>query len=90
MAERQARGATRLLGKCHRKRPPVRSCACKDAHAACIITEWDMFKTLDWNKVYQSMAKPAFVFDGRNILNHEALRKIGFQVFAIGKNKLDK
>ncbi len=64
--------------------------ACKDAHAACIITEWDMFKTLDWNKVYQSMAKPAFVFDGRNILNHEALRKIGFQVFAIGKNKLDK
>jgi UDPglucose 6-dehydrogenase len=59
--------------------------ACKDAHAVAIMTEWDAFKALDWRTVYESMAKPAFVFDGRNILNHAALRDIGFEVFAIGK-----
>jgi len=59
--------------------------ACKDAHAVAIMTEWDAFRTLDWPAVYESMAKPAFVFDGRNILNHAALRDIGFEVFAIGK-----
>jgi len=31
------------------------------------------------------MQKPAFVFDGRNILNHAQLKAIGFEVFAIGK-----
>ncbi len=59
--------------------------ACKDAHAIAIITEWDEFKTLDWKRIFGSMKKPAFLFDGRNILNHEELRKIGFKVYAIGK-----
>ena len=59
--------------------------ACKDAHAIAIITEWDEFITLDWQKIYDNMKKPAFLFDGRNILNHEDLKKIGFKVFAIGK-----
>mmetsp|Transcript_32717 Transcript_32717/g.40182 ORF Transcript_32717/g.40182 Transcript_32717/m.40182 type:complete len:464 (-) Transcript_32717:123-1514(-) len=60
--------------------------ACKDAHAVAILTEWDMFKTLDFQKIYDGMAKPAFVFDGRNILPHAELTKIGFEVFAIGKS----
>ena len=59
--------------------------ACKDAHAIAVLTEWDMFKTLDYQKIYEAMEKPAFVFDGRNILDHSALRKIGFEVFALGK-----
>jgi len=57
----------------------------KDAHAIAIVTEWDEFKTLDYYKIYDSMVKPAFLFDGRNILDHAALRKIGFEVHAIGK-----
>jgi UDPglucose 6-dehydrogenase len=61
--------------------------AIKDAHAIAIITEWDEFKTYDWQKIYKNMKKPAFVFDGRNILNHQALREIGFEVSAIGKKK---
>lgn len=60
--------------------------ACKDAHAVAVLTEWDEFKDYDWQKVYDSMLKPAQVFDGRNILDHEALRKIGFRVYAIGKS----
>jgi UDPglucose 6-dehydrogenase len=59
--------------------------ACKDAHAIALITEWDEFKTLDWQKIYDNMKKPAFLFDGRNILDHDGLRKIGFNVYAIGK-----
>lgn len=59
--------------------------ACDGAHALAILTEWDEFKTLDYKKIYDSMAKPAFVFDGRNILDHDALREMGFEVYAIGK-----
>ena len=59
--------------------------ACDKAHALCILTEWDEFKTLDYERIFKSMAKPAFVFDGRNILDHAKLREIGFEVHAIGK-----
>lgn len=59
--------------------------ACKNAHAIAVITEWDEFKTYDWKKIYDSMIKPAFIFDGRNILDHKKLIEIGFKVKAIGK-----
>jgi len=59
--------------------------AAKDAHAIAILTEWDEFKKYDFARMYSTMAKPAFVFDGRNILDHQALKKIGFEVYAIGK-----
>ena len=58
--------------------------ACNKAHAIAILTEWDEFKTYDWQKIYDNMLKPAFVFDGRNILNKAALEKIGFIYQAIG------
>jgi UDPglucose 6-dehydrogenase len=58
--------------------------ACDGAHALCVLTEWDEFKTYDYHKIYNSMAKPAFIFDGRNILDHKMLREIGFEVHAIG------
>lgn len=59
--------------------------ACEGSHAVAILTEWDEFKTLDYEKIYKSMSKPAFIFDGRNILDHDKLREIGFEVHAIGK-----
>ncbi|MBN1990155.1 MAG: UDP-glucose 6-dehydrogenase [Bacteroidales bacterium] len=59
---------------------------CKDAHAITIITEWDEFKTYDWQRIYDNMMKPAFIFDGRNILDHKKLMDIGFKVKAIGKS----
>mmetsp|Transcript_27585 Transcript_27585/g.40703 ORF Transcript_27585/g.40703 Transcript_27585/m.40703 type:complete len:475 (-) Transcript_27585:315-1739(-) len=59
--------------------------ACEGSHAFAVLTEWDEFKTYDFQRIYESMAKPAFVFDGRNILDHEKLREIGFEVYAIGK-----
>ena len=59
--------------------------ACAGAHAVAIITEWDEFKTLDFEKIYAGMPKPAFVFDGRNILDLAKLREIGFRASGIGK-----
>jgi UDPglucose 6-dehydrogenase len=59
--------------------------AATGAHAIAVMTEWDEFAQLDFNALYAVMAKPAFVFDGRNILPHAAMRKIGFEVYAIGK-----
>nr|SVE75667.1 EOG090X03RJ [Daphnia hispanica] len=59
--------------------------AAKDTHALVICTEWDQFTTYDYQRMYDSMLKPAFVFDGRKILDHSALAKIGFHVETIGK-----
>ena len=59
--------------------------ALNNSHAIAILTEWDEFITYDWNSIYQNMYKPAFVFDGRNILDADVLNKIGFQFKGIGK-----
>jgi UDPglucose 6-dehydrogenase len=62
--------------------------AAEGAHAIAVMTEWDVYRTLDYERIYASMEKPAFVFDGRNILDHERLFAIGFNVRAIGKRPL--
>jgi len=58
--------------------------ACKDAHAIAILTEWDEFKDYDWEKIYKNMNKPAFVFDGRMLLDANKLKDIGFKYYVIG------
>jgi UDPglucose 6-dehydrogenase len=55
------------------------------AHAIAVLTEWPQYANLDYDAIYKSMVKPAFLFDGRNILDHDELFEIGFNVFAIGK-----
>ncbi len=57
----------------------------KNAHAAMILTEWDEFRDYDWKRIHDAMLKPAFLFDGRNILDSEQMREVGFQVYQIGK-----
>lgn len=58
--------------------------ACKDVHAIAILTEWEEFKTYNWQNIYDQMQKPAFIFDGRNVLNKKELEEIGFVYQAIG------
>jgi UDPglucose 6-dehydrogenase len=55
------------------------------AHALAVLTEWDEFRSLDFEAIYRSMTKPAFAFDGRNVLPHDTLRALGFEVHGIGK-----
>jgi len=63
--------------------------ACRDAHAILLLTDWDEFQHYDYGRLYQNMAKPAFLFDGRNLLDHDALRRLGFEVHGIGKHDPD-
>lgn len=58
--------------------------ACKGSHAIAVLTEWDEFKDLDWQEIYHNMLKPAFLFDGRRLLEPSTKRKIGFEFYAIG------
>lgn len=58
--------------------------ACHNAHAVAVMTEWDEFKNSDWNQIYNNMLKPAFIFDGRNVLDKKELERIGFIYQAIG------
>lgn len=58
--------------------------ACAGSHAIAVLTEWDEFTGYDWQKIYDTMHKPAFVFDGRNLLNKTELEAIGFVYQAIG------
>jgi UDPglucose 6-dehydrogenase len=62
--------------------------AAEGAHAVAVLTEWDLYRKLDYKRILDSMAKPAFIFDGRNLLNHKKLYDMGFNVFAIGKAPL--
>ncbi len=55
------------------------------AHAIAIVTEWEEYKGLDYEKIFNVMIKPAFVFDGRNILEHKTIFDIGFNVYPVGK-----
>jgi UDPglucose 6-dehydrogenase len=59
--------------------------ACHQAHAVAILTEWDEFKSYDWQTIYENMYKPAFVFDGRNILEKANLQRLGFSYNGIGQ-----
>jgi UDPglucose 6-dehydrogenase len=59
--------------------------AAESAHAVAIMTEWKLYKELDYSRIYASMEKPAFLFDGRNILDVDALYDIGFSVYPIGR-----
>lgn len=58
--------------------------ALEKAHAVAVLTEWDEFKSYDWQRIYNNMQKPAFVFDGRNVLDRAALETIGFIYKGIG------
>lgn len=60
--------------------------ASKESHAIAILTEWDEFKTYNWKKIYDNMQKPAFIFDGRGILDIAELEDIGFICYKIGSS----
>jgi len=63
--------------------------AVEGVHGIALITEWSLYKELDYQKIFDKMEKPAFIFDGRNLLDHQALYEIGFNVYPIGKPALN-
>jgi len=75
-----------IPGKVEFQPDPYR--AADGASALAILTEWPEYRDLDYSRIYRRMNKPAFVFDGRNILNHPVLFKLGFNVYPLGKKGL--
>lgn len=63
-------------------------CATEGAHAVVLLTDWKLYQDLDYQRILRSMEHPAFLFDGRNLLDHKKLFELGFNVFAIGKAPL--
>lgn len=59
--------------------------AARGCHAIAIMTEWDVYRQMDYRVVYDSMVKPPFIFDGRNLIDRNFCHKIGFNVFSIGR-----
>jgi UDPglucose 6-dehydrogenase len=62
----------------------------KGAHAILVLTEWERFKNFDYRRLFESMEKPAFIFDGRNILDHGKLYDMGFNVYPLGSSDLTR
>ena len=62
--------------------------AAADAHAVAVLTDWPCFADLDYETIYEGMVKPPFLFDGRNLLDHQRLHDIGFNVYPLGKPPL--
>jgi UDPglucose 6-dehydrogenase len=62
--------------------------AAEGCHAIAILTEWDAYRNLDFQKIYDTMTKPASIFDGRNIIDHMRCFDIGFNVYPTGKPTL--
>ena len=59
--------------------------AAREADAVLLLTDWREYPRLDWKRIYDSMRKPALVFDTRNCLDSAALRALGFKVLNIGR-----
>ena len=62
--------------------------AANEAHAIVVLTEWDEFKQVDAKRVFDGMRRPAFIFDGRNILDRNKLTQEGFEVHCIGRSSI--
>lgn len=83
LQKREGHQIEEILNRIHVHTDPYEATA--QAHAIAILTEWDEFKTYDWAGIQEKMFKPAFVFDGRNILEGDLMRELGFEYSAIGK-----
>ncbi|MFA6108239.1 MAG: nucleotide sugar dehydrogenase [Candidatus Latescibacterota bacterium] len=64
--------------------------AAAQAHAVAVLTEWEEFASLDLERLYRGMLKPALLFDGRNVVNLAQARSVGFQTFGIGRAGPDR
>ncbi len=59
--------------------------ACENSDAVIILTEWNEFRVIDWEKVSLIMRKPSWIFDTRNISNLENARNYGINVWSLGE-----
>jgi UDPglucose 6-dehydrogenase len=59
--------------------------ALRDADAALVCTEWECFRTLDWERAGKLMARK-LVIDGRNLYRPKRMRELGFEYYSFGRD----
>ena len=62
--------------------------AVRSAHAIILATEWDEFINADWKQIAWWMESPRFIFDGRNALDQNQMRDLGFKYRGVGRNSV--
>ena len=55
-----------------------------NAHAILVLTEWEEYKHIDWNKAVKKMVKPSWVFDSRLIINAKEVKDAGINLWMLG------
>jgi UDPglucose 6-dehydrogenase len=58
--------------------------ALREAEAALVCTEWDVFRALDWERAGKLMAR-RLVIDGRNLYSPARMRELGFEYYSFGR-----
>ncbi len=58
--------------------------AVEGAHALAVVTEWNIFRSPDFQSLKEALALPV-IFDGRNIYDPDMLRFLGFTYYGIGR-----
>jgi UDPglucose 6-dehydrogenase len=75
-------GTRKLFPKMEYNEDPYESL--RNADAALICTEWDIFKKLDWDRAGKLMARK-LVIDGRNLYSPKHMRDLGFEYYSFGR-----
>jgi UDPglucose 6-dehydrogenase len=58
--------------------------AAQGAECLILATEWEQFRQLDWAVVRETMSRP-LILDGRNFLQAETMRGLGFEYYGVGR-----
>lgn len=53
--------------------------------AVVIVTDWDLFKTIDWYKVSEVSRAPAWIFDTRRCIDRSKVESVGLKYWAVGE-----
>ncbi len=60
-----------------------------DADALVILTEWETYNNIDWEKLFKIMRRPAWIFDTRNIVPKKKVEILGFKFWGLGKSVIN-
>ena len=60
----------------------------KNSDAILILTEWEVYHSINWKKVYDLMRKPAWLFDSRSIANLNDVQQTKLNFWRIGDGTL--
>ena len=67
--------------------------ASTEADAIVVLTEWEEYSNINWERISKLMRKPSWIFDSRSILNGKEIKNFGLNFWKIGNgsnNEINK